>query len=516
MNRYKKLGILAIVLVVAIVATFAVSNYEERKEKISESGDTVLAVSADSVTALSWSVDDADFAFHKDESWLYDDDEAFPVSEDKINELLSLFEDFRAAFTIDEVDDLGQYGLDDPTATISFTADDTDYEVTLGDYSAMDSERYVSIGDGKVYLAVTDPLDSFDVELSDMIDNDEAPAVESLSAVQFSGSESYSIEYSEEGDSLRADDTYYAEIDGESLPLDPSRVERLMQTVSALDLTDYVSYNATDEELEEYGLASPELTITMDYGYTDEDGNDATDTFVISISRDPDELAAAEEAEAEGESEDEGEDTTESPAPTDSADGVETEEETVTAYARVGESQIIYKVSSDDYEDLMAVSYNDLRHREVIPAELDDAVQIDFTLEGESYTITAEGEDDERAWYYDGEELDSTELITSLGALRADSADMFTDEKPAQKEEISFTVTLKADEDAEDAAETPEATADAEDDAAAETAGTKISIVLYRIDGSYCLATVDGETFAKVSRADVVDIIEALNAIVLN
>lgn len=37
----------------------------------------------------------------------------------------------------------------------------------------MDSQRYVSIGDGNVYLAVNDPMDYFDVTLSDMILNDE-------------------------------------------------------------------------------------------------------------------------------------------------------------------------------------------------------------------------------------------------------------------------------------------------------------------------------------------------------
>ena len=36
------------------------------------------------------------------------------------------------------------------------------YEILLGDYSAMDDQRYVSFGDGNVYLAVSDPMDQYD------------------------------------------------------------------------------------------------------------------------------------------------------------------------------------------------------------------------------------------------------------------------------------------------------------------------------------------------------------------
>ncbi len=43
-----------------------------------------------------------------------------------------------------------------------------------------------------------------------------------------------------------------------------------------------------------------------------------------------------------------------------------------------------------------------------------------------------------------------------------------------------------------------------------------IEIVLYRYDGGNCLATLDGVPVSLVSRADVVDLIETIHAIVLN
>lgn len=42
-----------------------------------------------------------------------------------------------------------------------------------------------------------------------------------------------------------------------------------------------------------------------------------------------------------------------------------------------------------------------------------------------------------------------------------------------------------------------------------------MEITLYRYDVSDCLAAVDGHPFAKISRSDVVELIEAVNAIAL-
>ena len=43
-----------------------------------------------------------------------------------------------------------------------------------------------------------------------------------------------------------------------------------------------------------------------------------------------------------------------------------------------------------------------------------------------------------------------------------------------------------------------------------------VTIDLYRYDGSNCLAVVDGEPVSLVPRSAVVDLVEAVNAIVLN
>jgi len=465
MNRSKKLYTLLGVLALACVATFAVMRFEEHKEQIKTSEDIILELPTDTIQSLSWEYDGNTLSFHRDGSWLYDGDEAFPVSEERICEMLEPFQAFGVSFTIENVEDYGQYGLDDPVCTIDLATEDQSYQIQLGDFSTMDSKRYVSIGDGNVYLVQNDPLDDFDAVLSDMIDNDETPAFEGVQALSFMGEQDYNIIYQEDNTSTYSPaDVYFTQRDGKELPLDTSRVSSYLNAISSMSLTNYVTYNATDEELRTYGLDSPDLTVTVDY--TPEDGE--ASTFVLHVSRDPEEKKAAEEAAEGGK---------------DSGDG------TATAYARVGDSPIVYKIFSSEYYQLMAASYDDLRHLEVLWADFADIQQIDISLEGSDYTITAQGDGDDRTWSYEDTKLEIADFQDALEALSADS---FTDEKPSQKEEIGLMIYLDSENQPE------------------------VSIQLYRYDGSDCLAVVDGEPVSLVKRAAVVDLIEAVNSIVLD
>ena len=472
MKRAKRIYALLGVLAVICVITFLVVRHEEEQENIRNSGEVVLEVDADSVKSISWETETESLSFHKEDSWLYDDDEAFPVNEEKINELIGQFEEFSASFIIEEVSDYSQYGLDDPVCTIELETDDNTYEISLGDYSAMDSQRYVSIGDGNVYLAVNDPMDYFDVTLSDMILNDETPYFEEVESIDFEGSENYHIvyrEYTEDSPYTYCEDDVYFKEDGENLLLlDTTLVESYLNSISYLNLNDYMTYNADEDDLAEYGLDNPELTVTVVYTPEEEDSSEEEkQTFTISISRDPEEREKAESSSEESESD---------------------EEEEITAYARVGDSKIIYKITSSSYEALMAAGYDDLRHSEVFTASFDDVTSIDISLEGSDYTITSEGTGDKKTFYYNEEEISIDDFQSALEDMSASS---FTNESPSQKEEISLTLYLDNE------------------------VHTQVQIELYRYDGEHCLAVIDGESVSLVPRSDVVDLIEAVNTLVL-
>lgn len=449
MNRTKKLCILCGVLAAVSLAALAALHTEERKESIRTGGETVLSIDPTAVTALSWQTEDASFAFRRDGGWLYDADAAFPVSETAMDGLLEPFSAFNAAFVIEEVTDPAPYGLDDPVCTITVTTDAETYTIRLGDYSVMDSRRYADIGDGNVYLAVSDPLEAYDVTLAELIEHDQTPDFEEVSRLRFSGAADYTASYTEDGGSICDEDVYFT-ADGE--PLDTGRVESYLGRLRYLDLTDYVTYSVNEEELTAYGLDDPELSITIDY--TD---SGTAGTFVLHVSRDPSET--------------------------------EEDTETVTVYARVGASQIVYRLSESDYRALMAADYDDLRHQELFSGDFDEVTAMDITLDGETCTLTAQTDGSERRWSLGDEEIETAALRDALEALTAED---FTSERAAGQKEIDVTLHL----DREDIPE--------------------VRITLYRYDGTDCLAAVDGVPTALVPRSEAVALMEAVRAITLS
>ena len=470
MRKATKLYALLGVLLVVCIAAFAISRYEEKKEQIKNSGEVILEIPTESVTALSWTNESGTFSFTKDETWVYDEDNAFPVDEEKINDLLEQFTSLAAAFAIDDVEDFAQYGLDEPICTIHITAGEESYTVELGDFSKMDEQRYVSIGDGKVYLVSHDPLDEFGAVLRDLIRDDTIPEFDTVKQIAFSGEESYTISYDEGGTSICADDVYFTD----GTPLDTDTVNEWLTALRSLDLTNYVSYSATGEELQTFWLDNPALTVALDYSSSsDEDGNETdSGTFVLHLSQNPEEQAAYEEAIA----------------------NEEDELPDVTCYARVGESQIVYQITQSEYDTLTDVSYDALRHQKVFTADFDTVTSIDVTLEGENYTFIctppedADDTDTEGTWTYQGVEFD---IFDFSYALRVLSATSFTDEAPTGQEEISLTLHLDNEE------------------------FPTFTLTLYRLDGESCIACVDGESVAFVSRDKAVDLIEAVRAVTL-
>lgn len=498
MHRSKRLLILVGVLAVVCAAAFLATRVQEQQEQVEASGETVLAIDAGNVASLAWTSGEAEYAFHKDGTWIYDADEAFPVNAEALEELLAPFSSFNAAFVIRDVTDYAQYGLEEPECTIEIGTAEASYTIALGDMSAMDDQRYVSIGDGNVYLAVTDPMDAFAVELSDLIDNDEIPQMDTVTALSLTGAVEESIAYVEAGGPSYSDeDVYFLQSGEESLPLDTDLVEDYLGEIRSLVLTDYATYNATEIELASFGLNDPALTVTVEYEQQAEAAEEGAEpettagTLALHIGR------------VEEEAEESAEETAES------AEDISQEEAQYAYYLRVGDSQIVYNLSDADGEALFAGSYDDLRHRQLFWGDFDDVAQATILLDNQTYTLTAQTaetdetadaaagsaeptaaaeEDAEITWTCNGEPMDVTGIRDKLAALTAEE---FTSAAPADQLEISLTLDLN-NEDV-----------------------PQVRIQLYRYDGASCLAVLDGEPAALVAREDVVDLMEAVRTLLL-
>jgi hypothetical protein len=360
--------------------------------------------------------------------------------------------------------------LDDPVGTINIATSDKTVTLTLGTFSTMDSERYVSIGDGNVYLVSTDPYDTFNVELSSLIENDEIPNITAATEIVYSGAESGDVVYDENLDSDCTSDVYYLEQDSAKLPLDTDNVSSYLSKLYYMSLSDYATYNASTDDLVSYGLSDPELTLVISY----KDDDEVEQSVQISLGRTEEQKSAAEaDSEDTGASYD-----------TDTSSGVG-------GYLRVGQSAIVYELSETNYEALLGISYDSLRHKDVFVADFSAVEKMVVELDGEEYTILASGDTDSRTYTYADNEIDITDIKSALTALSADS---FTTEAASGEQEISLTLYVAKDDDSE----------------------SIITITLYREDGSECVAEINGEPVSLVSRSSAMDLVEAVYAIVLD
>ncbi len=452
MSKKKNIYILLSILVVVGIATVIVSNISLKKEKIKTSGEVVLEINPSDVTNLSWTIDDNTLSFSKDESFIYDDDTSFPLDNTKIVDLLGIFKSFSSSFVIEEVTDYSQYGLDKPLCTINIETANKTYTIKLGNMSKMDEQRYVDIGDGNVYLAVSDPYDSYNVELSSLILNDEIPSMKEVTSITFKGNENYTIT-KQDGISLCEDDMYFT--NGKAL--DNDLLDSYISTIKNLSLYDCVTYNVSEEELIEYGLDNPELEISLNY--TSREGEEQSISLYVSSNK--------EQLEAYNNALDEDKNIN-----------------SVTRYIRVNNSKIIYTITSSTYDTLTSNAYNDLRHQEIFMGDFDSISSIDVTLENNNYRFIKNDD----TYMYDDEKIEITTLQNAITSLNADS---FTNDVSTGQKEVSITLNLDNEN------------------------YPTYKMDFYRYDGNKCLVYINDKPYAYVKRSAVVDIIEAINQIVL-
>ncbi len=460
MNRMKKLATMLLVLVFTCIATVTVSKYVEKKEEIHTSGETILAIQPTEVQSVCW---DADLSFHYENGWYWDNDTNFPIDGEKMKNLLNIFSDIKAAFIIEQPEDLSAYGLERPEYTINLSTEDEQYTFLLGNLSEMDSQRYFSMGDGNVYLITEDITEQLNISADDLMLHDDIPDFDTIQEISFTGLENYTVVLSENSTAAyKLQDIYFATIEGQSLPTDTDNVEDYLSFITSLSLNNYASYNLTDELLAEYGLDNPQLTVTVKY--TNESSAENINEFVLTIGRNPSELLENDEDDAGDES--------------------------ITAYVRIADSQVVYTLTSDEYVKLTQVSYNDLRSSKLFPADFDDVTAMEITLEEEIYTITTEiNNKDESVFMLDNEEVGLSLFKTRLNSIESVE---YTDIKPTGKEEIRVLFHINNENH------------------------PQVELVLYRYDGEKCVATINEQTISFVNRSDTVDFIEAVNKIVLD
>ena len=273
MKNGKKLLLLLLILAVLVGATAIAGAIGKNAAGQEDETRTVFSLNPETVTNLGWDYSEKVSFTAGEDGWVCDQDAAFPLDETYLDKMLEALTDVESTKTIENPENLDQYGLEIPVCVIT-VEDGQSHTLSIGLETAVGGQRYFSNGDGNVYLVDSDIIEHFQYGLYDVLKHQTLPEVTQLTGltVALPGG-GYEITR-EENSGLAYSDDYVWFMDGKAL--DNDLTQTLLDMVTNLNLSECVDYNATD--LSRYGLDAPAVTATV------LDGGKAAYTLEISAS----------------------------------------------------------------------------------------------------------------------------------------------------------------------------------------------------------------------------------------
>lgn len=485
MKKYKGLiiGIVVLILLLAVYIVIKNLNLDEEEQE-EETTETVFEIDGADISKLQIVSGENTFQFsHQDDTWTYSQDSSFPLSESVILDKVSYVTSVSSSRTIENPENLEDYGLETPEVTVTIT--DTDGEETtlaLGTTNEAVSGCYMSLNEdtSKIYLVDTSMKTNLEFELSDLAEKEEIPSITGSTIT------SVAIQKTEETARLYQDSSSetgwtFADTDGSTVPADSSLVSTYTSNFSTLAWTNYVTYDLND--LESYGLDNPTV-ITVDYQVeeeTDDTGSDDTESDT-----------------AEDSSETEESDTEDSTVTVDKQMvmllGSKTEDGTY-YYGKLQDDSCIYTIAATTIEGITEVEKSDFLSTKVADYSFADLDSVTFTRNGQTYTAskeTTEVEDE------DGETTEETKYMINEKEIETTDFNSFYNL-------ITSMTWQSQDENAQ-----PSGGADLSINFYKE-GGTDVTVEYYSYDTNFYLVVDSKGNHMLVNKMDVRELLEAFD-----
>ena len=364
MSRGGRLLALLAVLAVLFCGYFIVTNATQ-KEAVIETGGSfeVAGLTPDEITAMQWQTGDETIRLVRaDGAWSLDGEANFPLKQDVADELASDIAALEATHTVTGGADAADYGLDEPSFTVTVENDSGDTLVyQMGAKNDVTGEYYLRFSENDAIYTITSSLAAtFNYDRASLLDAPVIPSLDGATRLVIAGTEAdVDQAYYADSTGMTYTDEYHwfnVTADNVARPSDADAVQSLLAKISGITLTDCCDYNAAEESLAGYGLSPAQLTIEVEYVPDDAESEDEGVTeyerFTLYIGAQ--------------------------------------DEETGLYYAALPDSPLVFRISADAAEALLSVRNDDLRANDVLLMNWDSVTGIEFTLNGETHTLLRE------------------------------------------------------------------------------------------------------------------------------
>lgn len=482
------------------VKTYVAKQEEKENAEEEEEKTQVFSISSEDVQSIKFVIDKKEVTFEKNnDEWVKSDERDFPVDQDKLIEAIGSLNNVEADRVLDNVTDTTEYGLDDPTNTITITDKDGKETVLhVGMENASTSQYYVENGEdeSKIYVVADSVFQPFMKTLYDYAKAGTFPVIDSSSI------SNVTVDENDDSYTLTKDDNTglwnIQDKDGVE-KADSAKVSSLTSSIASIAYGSFVNYNCTD--LSEYGLDKPYGTITIDYQEEVEVESDSSEDASAADSTEEDTSAT--------------DSTEEDTSITDSADTqtrMVNREMTILVgdqsdddgrYVMVNNSKEIYTISNDTLSVFLGKTKEDFWDMTVSYLSVNNLESLQAEYQGETHVIdvsreTSEDNSDDSSttstttlsYQLDGTELDdSIPFTTFYNKLINMTGQKRLTEKYENNNEPDFNVEL------------------------IDVDGEKMYIAYYQYDTNFYAAVV-GQKVYLVNKMTVKELIDSYKTLV--
>ncbi len=173
-NMKKQKGQLILVILILIIVSafygglrYYNKNHEETDESITYQ---VTQDEANAVTEFSIINENGSLLFTKEtDSWAENSDKSLSIDSAMIESMIHTAVSISSEDQIVDIQNMSEYGLDNPQIIISYTIGEKETVIKIGDYNDMISKYYICVNDSKSLYTVDSTLQSaFSISLDEL------------------------------------------------------------------------------------------------------------------------------------------------------------------------------------------------------------------------------------------------------------------------------------------------------------------------------------------------------------
>lgn len=437
------------------VKTYVAKQEEKENAEEEEEKTQVFSISSEDVQSIKFVIDKKEVTFEKNnDEWVKSDERDFPVDQDKLIEAIGSLNNVEADRVLDNVTDTTEYGLDDPTNTITITDKDGKETVLhVGMENASTSQYYVENGEdeSKIYVVADSVFQPFMKTLYDYAKAGTFPVIDSSTI------SNVTVDENDDSYTLTKDDNTglwnIQDQDG-SEKADSAKVSSLTSSIASIAYGSFVNYNCKD--LSEYGLDKPYGTITIDYqekveekSDSSEDGDvseenstdeqdtteDKKDISATDSTEDKDDASAVDSTKEDTSATDSTEEDTSVTDSSDTQTRMVNREMTILVgdqsdddgrYVMVNNSKEIYTISNDTLSVFLGKTKEDFWDMTVSYLSVNNLESLQAEYQGETHVIDVSRETSEDNSGDDSSTTSTTTLSYQLDGTELDDSTPFT------------------------------------------------------------------------------------------